>query len=66
VSPITEIIFAGGERHLVQGDIRQIEALVIDAARGSMMAFAWMVDAQTGEDIAVNPEHIVMIRAPAS
>jgi hypothetical protein len=66
VSPITEIIFAGGERHRVQGDIRQIEALVIDAARGSMMAFAWMVDAQTGEDIAVNPEHIVMIRAPAS
>ncbi len=64
--PITEIILAGGETYRVQGDARQIEALIIDAARGSMMDFAWMVDAETGEDVALNPEHIAMIRAPAS
>jgi hypothetical protein len=66
LTPTTEIIVAGGERHRVQGDAKQIEALIIDAARGSMMEFAWMIDAESGEDLALNPEQIVMIRALAS
>ena len=66
MTPTTEIIVAGGERHRVQGDAKQIEALIIDAARGSMMEFAWMIDAESGEDLALNPEHIAMIRALAS
>lgn len=66
MTPTTEIIVAGGERHRVQGDAKQIEALIIDAARGSMMEFAWMIDAESGEDLALNPEQIVMIRALAS
>ncbi len=65
MAQLTEIIVAGGERHRVQGDPKQIEALIIDAARGSMMAFAWMVDAETGADVALNPEHVVMVRPVA-
>jgi hypothetical protein len=27
------------------------------------MQLAWLVEAETGEDLAVNPEHIVTLRA---
>lgn len=62
---ITEITVFGGERHRVEGDAKEIERLILDAARGSLMELAWLVDADTGESLGVNPEGVVMLRALA-
>ena len=52
-----------GQVYRVQTDVRDVERLILDAARGSLMQLAWLVQAETGEDFAVNPEHVVTIRA---
>jgi hypothetical protein len=63
VSHKTEIIVSSGDRYRVEGDPRDIERLILDAARGSIMELAWMVDAETGDRLGVNPEYVVMLRA---
>jgi hypothetical protein len=47
----------------VEGGARDVERMILDAARGSLMQFAWLVEIDSGERIAVNPEHVVMLRA---
>jgi len=59
---ITEISVLGGERYRVEGEAKDIERLILDAARGSIMQLAWMTDAQTGESLAINPECVIMLR----
>jgi hypothetical protein len=66
VEHITEITVVGGERYRVDGEAKTVEAIILDAARGSLMGFAWVVEAETGEQIGLNPEHIVMLRDLAS
>jgi hypothetical protein len=39
-----------------------VERVVLDAARGSIMELAWLVENESGERIGVNPEHVVMLR----
>ena len=63
MTSITEITFVSGERCRVEGEARDVERLIIDAARGSIMQLAWLTDAQAGEPLAVNPESVVMLRA---
>ncbi len=63
VTPITEIIVVGGERYRVEGTAKEIERVILDAARGSIMEFAWLVEADTGERLGINPECVVMLRA---
>lgn len=58
----TEIILVTGERYRVEGDPKHVERMILDAARGSIMQFAWFSDAGTGGDLAVNPEHVVALR----
>jgi hypothetical protein len=58
-----EITLVGGDRLRVEGDTQQIEAAILAAARGSIMELAWMTDAQTGQRIGINPEHVLMLRA---
>ncbi len=53
----------GGERLLVKGGPRDVEAAVLAAARGSLMELAWVPDADTGQLVGVNPDHVVLIRA---
>ena len=60
--PVTEIVLTGGERLRVQGDLTAVEAVVISAARGSIMELAWLTEAGTGERVGVNPEHVLMLR----
>ena len=55
-----------GERYHVEGDARHVERTILDAARGSIMQLAWLTDAETGEDLAINPEHVVMLRTASS
>jgi len=66
MSSITEITVLGGERHRVEGDVKSVERLILDAARGSIMELAWMTDALTGESVGFNPESVMMLRAVSS
>ena len=59
----TEIIVATGDRYRVDGDVKDVERIIVDAARGSIMQLAWLTDSETGSDLAVNPEHVVLVRA---
>ena len=63
MSTTTEIAVLGGERYRVEGDPKDVERLILDAARGSIMEFAWLVEFQTGERLGVNPESVVTLRA---
>ncbi len=63
--PITEITVVTGHQYRVEAEAKEVERIIIDAARGSIMQLAWLVEAETGQDVAVNPEHVVAIRAPA-
>ena len=59
----TEIVLVTGERYRVEGEVKVVERLILDAARGSIMQLAWFIEAETGGDLAVNPEHVVALRA---
>ncbi|MBV9915278.1 MAG: hypothetical protein JO153_02155 [Solirubrobacterales bacterium] len=59
----TELTIITGDRYRVERDVREVERAILDAARGSIMQFAWLVEAETGEDLAFNPDHVVMLRA---
>ncbi len=61
--PSTEITLLAGNRHRVEGEPADVERLILNAARGSLLEFAWLTDAASGEPIALNPEHVVMLRA---
>ena len=55
-----------GDRYRVDGEAKHVERTILDAARGSLMQLAWLVDADTGADLAVNPEHVVILRAASA
>lgn len=59
---ITEVTLSGGERLRVEGNPHEIETAILAAARGSIMEFAWMTEADSGERIAVNPDQVLMLR----
>jgi hypothetical protein len=63
MSPTTEITVAGGGHYRVQGDASDVERTILAAARGAIMEFAWLIDAETGEPFAVNPASLVTLRA---
>jgi hypothetical protein len=52
-----------GERHEVGGEIADVEKAIVAAARGSIMQLAWLEEAASGRPFAVNPAHVVSIRA---
>jgi hypothetical protein len=62
----TEITVVTADRYRVKGDATDVERMILDAARGSIMELAWMVDADTGERIGINPEYVVALRAVCS
>ena len=59
----TELTLVTGERYCVQGDVKDIERIIVDAARGSIMQLAWFIDAETGNELAVNPDYLVTLKA---
>jgi hypothetical protein len=63
MASITEITVLGGECYRVEGEAKAVERLILDAARGSIMQFAWFTDTKTGDSLAINPECVVMLRA---
>ncbi len=52
-----------GERLRIEGEARQVEELILAAARGSIMELAWVTEVESGEPIGINPEHVLMLRA---
>jgi hypothetical protein len=63
MASITEIAVITGDRYRVEGNRKDVEQLILDAARGSIMQFAWLIDTGTGDHLAINPEHVVLLRA---
>ncbi|MFZ0385088.1 MAG: hypothetical protein WAL22_05460 [Solirubrobacteraceae bacterium] len=63
MTPRTEITVVGGDRYSVDGDTKTVVGLILAAARGSILEFAELTESGTGEPIAVNPEHVVLVRA---
>jgi hypothetical protein len=53
----------GGDRLRVEGDAQRIEAAILSAARGSIMELAWMTEAESGQRVGINPDHVLMLRA---
>jgi hypothetical protein len=62
VAPATELMIVGGEVLRIHGDVKDVERQIMDASRGSLMALAWLIDADTGESLGVNPDHVVLLR----
>ncbi len=62
---ITEITLVTGDRRRVEGDARDVEQTILNAARGSIMELAWFVEADTRADVGVNPDHVVLLRDAA-
>ena len=62
----TEITAVTGERYRVEGDVKDVERAILDAARGSIMQFAWFVESETGEALALNPDHVATLRRVSS
>ncbi len=63
MQPTTEITIVGGRSLRVKGDGKEVERMILAAARGSIMEFAWLTEAETGAPIGVNPESVVMLRS---
>jgi hypothetical protein len=59
----TEIILVTGDRYGVEGRVKDVERRILDAARGSLLELAWFVEADTRQDLGINPEHVVLLRA---
>ncbi len=59
---LTELTLTGGERLRVEGEPHAVEAAILSAARGSIMELAWMTEAESGQQIGVNPDHVLMLR----
>jgi hypothetical protein len=59
---LIEITLTGGERVRIDGDARTVESAILAAARGSIMELAWMIDAETGQRIGINPDHVLILR----
>jgi hypothetical protein len=62
VTAATEIGLLSGERLRVQEQTADVEQSILAAARGSIMEFAWVTDAETGERIGFNPDHVMSLR----
>jgi hypothetical protein len=60
---VTEITLADGQRLRVEGTTRDVEDAILAAARGSIMEFAWLTDADSGQSVGIAPDHVLMLRA---
>lgn len=65
-APVSEIVLTGGEHLRVEGEPSAVEVALLSAARGSIMELAWLIEADTGLRVGVNPDHVLMLRAVAS
>jgi hypothetical protein len=62
----TELTLVTGDRFRVEGSLKEVERSILDAARGSIMQLAWLIEAETRNDLGINPDHVVLIQAARS
>jgi hypothetical protein len=62
MAPTTEIMCTGGVAYRVAGDAGEVERTILAAARGSIMELAWLVDAETGDRLGINPALVISLR----
>ena len=60
---VAELTLTTGERIRVAGSLGEVEAMIVAAARGSIMELAWVVEAESGQRVGINPEHVVTLRS---
>jgi hypothetical protein len=60
--PTTRLLLGTGELLEVDGASRDVDKRLQDAARSSPGTLAWMKETSSGEEIAVNPSHVVTLR----
>jgi hypothetical protein len=60
--PLTELTLTAGQVLRIDGDPHAIEAQILSAARGSIMELAWMTEAESGQRVGINPDHVLMLR----
>lgn len=46
----------------VEGSLSEVEKELSDAARSGRSRFAWLTVEGTGEQVGVNPDHVVSLR----
>lgn len=46
----------------VEGSLSEIEKELSDAARSGSSRFAWLTDRGTGQQVGINPDHVVSLR----
>jgi hypothetical protein len=47
---------------VVDGSLSEVEKELSDAARSGRSRFAWLTDQATGQQVGVNPDHVVSLR----
>ena len=52
-----------GRSFAIGGEPLDVEKAIVAAARGSIMQLAWLEEAESGRSLAVNPAHVVSLRA---
>lgn len=57
-----EIRLVNGEAVRVVGTLAEVEKELSDAARSGSSRFAWLTDTGSGEQIGINPDHVVSLR----
>ncbi len=62
---VSELITVTGQRFCVEGSLEEIEAKILNAARGSILELVWLIEAESGNSLALNPAHIVALRSRA-
>ena len=61
MSDLTDILVVGGQRFCVQGAPEEVEAKVLEAARGSILELVRLTEAESGRPVALNPAHVVAV-----
>lgn len=59
----TEVQLIGGELLVAAGGPGDVEKTLSDAARSGASRLAWLTVPATNEKIAVNPAHVISLRA---
>lgn len=63
MSDLSDILVVGGQRFCIQGGPDEVEAKVLEAARGSILELVRLTEAESGRTVALNPAHIVAVSA---
>ena len=60
--PCTAISLLSGDVFMVEGTTAEVERALSDAARSGQSRLAWLKEFGRGEQIGVNPAHVIALR----